>query len=229
MAMFLAKKPSKASPAPTRHTRRIRTLVSTCVLLVFFGSILLVFRYQNWIQARFFTPPFVTIESTEDRTEVFLVEHGEKTKLSSSTQNHRDPFWRGDFVVWIEEPIEKSEKYVVRYHIPTHTTLRLTTQNVAQRPRVSTEGYVVWQGWTEKGWQVFFSDGGEPQQVSELPNALNPDVAGNLVVYSQKNEANIWQASTYDRATQQRSVVKEGIEAKFPYFEGTTLKFAAGP
>lgn len=199
------------------------------MVLVFVSTVGLVVHYRDWVRARFLTPPYVTIESTQDRTEVFLIERGEKTKLSSSTQNHRDPFWRGDFVVWVEEPLEKSEKYIVRYHVPTHTTLRLTTQSVAQRPRVSTEGYVVWQGWTDTGWQVFFSDGGEPQQVSASANALNPDIAGDLIVFAQKNEADIWQAITYNRSTQETSVTKEGIEAKFPYFDGTTLKFAAAP
>ena len=168
----------------------------------------------------------VLLNSDGSKTNVSLDINNEGIQISTASANHNQPFSRGDFIVWAEEQQGISEKYIVRYHVPTKTTVHITTTGVAQNPKVNTQGQVVWQAWIDETWQIFFFDGNEVQQISSEQNSCgNPDIAGNTIVYSKKDANNKWQTIQYSTETKTSQIVKEGIEAKFPYFYGTELFF----
>lgn len=183
-----------------------------------------------------FTPPDFTksegsvalVNSDGSKTNVVIDVHAEAIQISTASANHNEPFSRGDFIVWIEEQQNKSEKYVVRYHVPTNTTYYITNFGVAQNPKVNTQGQVVWQQWntTTEIWQIVFFDGYNTAVLtSDQQNALNPDIAGTRIIYSQKNQQGIWQAIEYSLTTKETVTVSEGTEAKHPFFYGTELFF----
>lgn len=168
----------------------------------------------------------LTIESDESKTKIALIQNSQKEAISNANANHNEPFSRGDFAVWVEESQNKSEKYIVRYHVPTKTTIYITSTGVGQDPRVNTQGQVVWLSWINESWQVFFFDGFQTAQITKDEQSyLNPDIAGTTIVYAQKNENNIWQTIEYSIKTQESKVIKEGIVAKQPYFYGNELFF----
>ncbi|MBP7842408.1 hypothetical protein KA017_00190 [Candidatus Woesebacteria bacterium] len=168
------------------------------------------------------------ITSDGTKTDILLDNNSEEVKISTASANHNEPFSRGDFIVWIEEQQNKSEKYVVRYHVPTNTTYYITNFGVAQNPKVNTQGQVVWQQWntTTEIWQIVFFDGYNTAVLtSDQQNALNPDIAGTRIIYSKKNQQGIWQAIEYSLTTKETVTVSEGTEAKHPFFYGTELFF----
>lgn len=168
----------------------------------------------------------VLLNSDGSKTNVIQDINNEGIQISTASANHNQPFSRGDFIVWTEEQQGISEKYIVRYHTPTKTTLYISTTGVAQNPKVNTQGQVVWQSWIDETWQIFFFDGNTTRQITSEQNSCNnPDIAGNIIVYSKKDVNNKWQAIQYSIDKKTSEVIKEGIEAKFPYFYGTELFF----
>lgn len=202
------------------------TKIVTVVSIATLCSAFLFVHFLPIIRERWFTKPTVVAEGDNARAHIFLLDAGKKIQLSSNDSNHRDPFWRGDFIVWVDEPQNKSEKYIVRYHIPTKTQLQLTTASVAQHPKVSTEGFVVWQEWIDETWQVLYFDGSQTTEISSGSAAINPDIAGTKIVYAQKNSASNWEAVLFDTQNKTTEVILEGENAKFPLFHDTIPTFA---
>ncbi len=183
---------------------------------------------------RYFNPDRTKSEGSEtkifsdgSKTDVILSDTSkEEVKISTASANHNQPFSRGDFIVWVEEAQGKSEKHIVRYHVPTKTTYYITTTGVAQSPKVNTEGQVVWQEWTNETWQIFYFDATQVQQIStEQTSCINPDISGRTIVYAKKDAKNVWQTIRYSVESKTFEVIKEGIEAKHPSFYGTKLFF----
>lgn len=165
------------------------------------------------------------VESDESRTSILLISGEEKIKISTSSANQKEPFSRGDFIVWVDESQEKSEKIIVRYHVPTKTEYSITTKGSAQRPRVTTQGAVVWQEWENEQWHVYYFDGQESHKITTTTGAINPDISGQDIVYVRKNSDGVWQAYEYSLEKKNEKIIKEGIEAKYPYFYGKKLYY----
>lgn len=217
MAQYLAMNPNKDLPVRTKYLLLLVSIVLISLAIFWRKSIL------NLI---FPPPPTAVIESTGSQTHVFWIDGQKKIQLSQSNTNHSDPFSRGDFVVWTEEPQDRSEKYIVRLHIPTGTVVKITSSQVAQQPRVNTQGAVVWQGWEDEGWHIFYFDGYSTKRLTSQGSQLNPDISGNQVVFAEKLKAGRWQAVLLDLTDLTQEVVRTGQEAKRPRFEGTSLVFS---
>lgn len=198
------------------------------LLLVFLGCLsIFIDRYQRRNDQKLEGAP-TSVESNGTQSNIFINSSNEAIQISTASANHNQPFSRGDFVVWIEESQNKSEKYVVRYHTPTGTTLYVTSSGISQNAKVTTEGYVVWQQWTEhQTWQIFYFDGFTTQQISSdaTKSNINPDMSGNKIVYASKDENNEWLTFEYSLDKNETKVVQRGIQAKNPYFYGSKLFF----
>lgn len=170
--------------------------------------------------------PEVATVSDGSRTHVTLNIDGELIQVSSGSANFRKPFRRGDFVVWLEVPQEKAEKYVIRYHIPTQTQLRLTSAGVSQHARVNTQGAVVWQQWVDDAWQVFYFDGQTTKQVTEGTVArINPDIYDTKIVYAERLLGKAWNIVEWSVETEEATIVPSSEGEKYPLYEGNSLLF----
>ncbi len=172
--------------------------------------------------------PKPEIETVTDgsRTHIFINEADETLQISTGSANHRQPFRRGDFIVWVEAPQDRSEKYIVRYHVPTATAIRLTDTGVSQHPRVNTQGAVVWQQWTQTGWQIFFFDGSTSQQITSGTHpAIHPDIFEERVVYAQSLGDGGWQVEELSLTTKKRATIPNSEGEKYPTFEHDRVLF----
>lgn len=166
----------------------------------------------------------IYVESDESRTQILYQAGDTITELSKGSANASNPFRRGDFVVWVESPQDRSEKYIIRYHLPTKTELKVTTDGVAESPKVNTQGNVVWQQWKDGVWQIAYFDGHTTQSVtSGIFNAVTPDIAGSLIVYTQQQSDGKWSVERFNTQTKEIDRVREPSGDALPYFEGETL------
>lgn len=166
----------------------------------------------------------IFIESNGSQTNILYQVGDAKKQLNSGSANVSNPFRRGDFVVWVESPLDRSEKYVVRYHLPTHTELKLTTEGVSEVPKVNVQGRVVWQQWNGKTWQIEYFDGSTTHTVTKtLADAVNPDIAGMFIVYAQQQSNGAWTVERYNTQTKKVDRVREPSDDALPYFEGEKL------
>ncbi|MBP9819700.1 hypothetical protein KBC79_03100 [Candidatus Woesebacteria bacterium] len=171
--------------------------------------------------------PEVQTVSDGSRTNIMVRLDSSPVKVSSGSANHRDAYIQGDFIVWVEAPQDRSEKYVVRYHIPSAVVVRLTETGVSQNPKVSTEGHVVWQQWQNETWHIFYFDGHEVVQItSGKQPAINPDVYNSKVVFAQKSTTGEWHVYLHDVATQEREMVPNSEGEKYPIFSRGDVVFA---
>ncbi len=172
-------------------------------------------------------PDVITV-TDGSRTHVTLSIDGEQVRVSSGSANFRKPFRRGDFIVWLEVPQEKAEKYVIRYHIPTQTQVRLTESGASQHARVNTQGVVVWQQWVDDTWQVFYFDGESTQQMTsgEIPR-INPDIYENTIAFAERVPGEAWNIVELDVATSERKIVPNSSGEKYPLFVGSSLSFVS--
>ncbi len=172
-------------------------------------------------------PEVVTV-SDGSRTHVNLTIAGEQIQVSSGSANFRKPFRRGDFVVWLEVPQEKAEKYVIRYHIPTQTQVRLTDSGASQHARVNTQGAVVWQQWVDDTWQVFYFDGETTKQITEGSIArINPDIYDKKIVFAERQAGKAWNLIEWSAETGERTIVPNSEGEKYPLYEGDSLSFVS--
>lgn len=191
-------------------------LISICVIIA-----TIIFEKDTPKMPDFTLPEGAEVSEVADgsRSEIYLQNGESSEKISSASANHREAFSRGDFVVWVEESQQKSEKYIVRYHIPSKTYLPITGNGTAQHPKVSTEGYVVWQEWANDQWQVYFFDGQRTRKITKYPNgAINPDISATTVVYATKNDRQQWVAVLLDLTNNSEKVIKIGAKSKHPFF-----------
>ncbi|MFZ1721030.1 MAG: hypothetical protein WAU07_00840 [Microgenomates group bacterium] len=168
----------------------------------------------------------ILVESVGDTTQVFLQKGAEKTKISSvSTSNHSQGFKRGDFVVWLERPLDSSESFVTRYHIPTATRLSITEKGVASAPKVTTEGKVVWLEWQEQAWELRHFTGYESHEIELNVEPLHPDIYNDVVIFSRRDEKQGWATEEYSLQSGTRRVLSSGLRAKKPYFDGSKVRY----
>lgn len=211
-----------------RQNKDLPVQIRTITFAIFF--LFLVFITYNL----FFVPDdhsksegsTLKLSSDGSKTGVFIQDSETLIPISTASANHNEAFSRGDFIVWVEESQYKSEKVVVRYHVPTQTTIYITSLGSSQKPKVSTEGYVVWQEWIGETWQIFYFDGFTSKQITHSSSSsFNPDIFENTIVYARKDDSNTWNTIEFSLQNNTEKVVKSGIEAKNPYFYGTKLFF----
>ncbi len=138
------------------------------------------------------TDATLQLKSDEKSTQVFLQVGLEEKQLSTVPDaNHSNASMRGDFAVWIQQPHGSSEAYVVRYHFPTGTLFYVTSKGMADVPRVTTEGKVVWKSWNGTVWDVWYFDGVTAKKILDVV-VYGLDIFGEFVVYSRVDKQHEW-------------------------------------
>jgi hypothetical protein len=166
-------------------------------------------------------PGLVGTEIVDGYNQIFLLYDGQKTFLTTGTQNSTDPQISGDYVTWSTKINGAGQIFL--YHIPTKSTIQLSTSRVNLRPQVSTTGYVTWERWINNTWQVMLFDGVSTRKISTDNTAINPKLASDFVVYSQLQDSGQWTIKAYSISGSKTVDVITGPGLKKPETDGDSV------
>lgn len=151
--------------------------------------------------------------------QVFYEYKDQQVAVTTDGYNHTAVTSAGPYVVW--QGLISYGSQVFLYNVLTHATLQLTTTGVNESPRVTSGGMVTWQWWDGQHWQIMYYDGQTVRQITDNPNnsAINPVTDGRRIVYAQQIGSDNWEAVSYDLASGQTAVIREGntISTAYPY------------
>ncbi len=161
----------------------------------------------------------VSVETQADYSRVFYVKNEKKTFISLGKTNSYHPFSRGEYIVFVTEYNGMGQ--IIRYHEPTNTRLRITRAGTNIKPRVSSDGKVVWEGWEDDQWNIYLFDGTVIRRVTSKAVSKNPDIDGDIIAFSQKLSDGSWQTLSYSFDKNAYTKVATGVRGKFPrVFDG---------
>lgn len=154
---------------------------------------------------------------------IYYIHNGSKKFISQENENSKQPSSKGEYIVWVTEKNDAPGQ-IFMYQLGNGTITQLTYSGTNQLPKVSSEGKVVWQGWTNDTWQIFFFDGKSVKQLTNSEPSLNPDIEEDNIVFTQKEGAT-YKAVLYSISKQEFKDITVGIEAKHPKLAKGKIKF----
>ncbi len=173
----------------------------------------------------------VDSETIEGYQQVYYLFEGRKTFVSEEVSlNSFQAHSRGEYIVWVMSVNGAGQ--VFRHHIPSGETVQITDSSSNGQPKVDRSGSVVWERWVwpdEEGggdgsWQVFLFDGVSTRQITSGVASINPDLDGDRVVFASKSGRS-WKAFEYLRPSRKLSEIRQGNDAKRPYFDKGQIRF----
>lgn len=160
-------------------------------------------------------------EVVDGHSQIYYVFQGQKTFVGNKSQNKIQPSSNGEYIVWSGEVNGAGQIYL--YHISTDTTTQLTSLSTNQKPKVSKDGKVVWEGWVGDTWQTFFFDGKRAAQLTSGEASVNPDIEGENIVFGQKDGAS-YRAVVYSISKNEFKDITVGVEAQYPRLAGGKIR-----
>lgn len=167
----------------------------------------------------------VGTETVNGYTQVYYEFEGKKTFITEGNFNHTNPSTEGEYVVWSK--MINGAGQIQLYHLPTGLTLQLTNSRTNLNPQVNRDGQVVWESWINESWQVYLFNSLNLQRITRGRIALHPDIFGNEVVFSRKDEDGGWIAEQYSINDGSISEIRKGISAKYPSVDRDGVQFPA--
>jgi hypothetical protein len=149
---------------------------------------------------------------------VYYLYEGSKNFVSQENQNSKHPHSNGEYIVWVTE-IGDQPGQIFLYHIPTDSIIQITNSSTNLQPAVSRDGRVVWEGWIDGGWQVFFFDGKSVRQLTSGDISMDPEIEGDNIIYGRKDIVGVWRAVVYSISRDTTKEVITGIATKRPALE----------
>jgi hypothetical protein len=156
----------------------------------------------------------VSVETQDNYSRVFYEKNGKKTYISLGKTNSYHPFTRGEYIVFVTEYNGMGQ--IIRYHEPTSTRFRITRAGTNIKPRVSSNGNVVWEGWEDEQWNIYLFDGTVIKRVTSKAVSVNPDIDGDIIAFSQKLSDGSWQTLSYSFENNTYKKEATGVRGKFP-------------
>lgn len=162
-------------------------------------------------------------ETINGYSQVYYQFRGKKFFITDGSTNHYDARSSGRYVVWVQESPAGSGR-IVLYDVVSEATAMITHTGSSRSPLLAGD-HVVWQGWVDNRWQVFYYNGQETIQISSGDPSTRAQFNGQEIVYSQQGADGIWRVQHYDTLTKETSTIYEG-EGKdaWPHFEGNEIK-----
>lgn len=156
-------------------------------------------------------------QTVNDYQQVFYKYKDQQITVTTDGYNHTAVMSAGPYIVW--QGLISYGSQIFIYNVLTQATLQLTTSGVNESPKVTSSGAVTWQWWDGQQWQVMYYGGQAIRQITDDPNSssINPVTDGSKVVYAQQIADDDWKAFSYDLATGQTSVIREGDTASTAY------------
>jgi hypothetical protein len=136
-------------------------------------------------------------------------------QLSNTNYDHVSVVFSGQYVAWTGLLDDGSQIFL--YDVLNNTLLQLTSAGTNQSPFLY-NGTVTWQHWDGDSWQVFYYNGTTVQQITTAAtSSVRATTNGQQILYAQILAPNSWQAITYDIATGNTAIVRQGDEASTAY------------
>lgn len=173
------------------------------------------------------TPSKIEVGSmTQDGySQVYYVKNGERKFLTSGNRNSRMPHNRGAYITWVTDVAGGGQIFLHNYL--TDITTQLTFIGTNLEPRVSEKGEVVWEGWSDNSWQVFFFTGNEVRKLTSDGLSMNPDIENGYIVYAVKDIEKGWSSVGYSINEDKSVVIRAGEDAKHPILSDNKIIYVA--
>lgn len=149
-------------------------------------------------------------------TRVFY-EYGSQRKfISEEGVNAGDPVTKGRYIVYSGEVNGVGQ--VFRYDVITESVVQLSSSSTNLRPKVSANGWVVWEGWvpSDDTWQIFLFDGTGVTQLTAGDTSINPEIENEYIVYARQDVATEWKSVVYSKLEDKHVVLSYGDQNKDP-------------
>jgi len=137
----------------------------------------------------------VGVESVDGKSQIYYIADETKVFITKGSDNHKQPFFEGDYIVYIKDVSGAGQLYL--YQVPTNITTHISNSGTNLNPKVDANGKIVWEGWVVNGWQIFLFDGISVKQISEGATFKNADIENDFVVYARKELTGDWMTLAY--------------------------------
>lgn len=170
----------------------------------------------------------VGYENKDGHTQVYHVYNNQKFFISNEGLNSYMPSSKGEYVVYVSD-IEGAGQIFLN-NIVAGTNIQLTYSGTNLDPKVSKNGWVVWEGWVseKERWQVFLFDGKSVSQLTAGDLSMNPDIEGDFVVYGRRDISGGWRAVVYSKRQDKRIDVVTGEDAREPKLKNGKIILTRG-
>jgi len=148
--------------------------------------------------------------------QVYYIFQDNKTFITNGSFNSTLPDTEGEYIVYRKSMNGVDQIFL--YNLVNQLTIQLTASGNNTNPRIS-QGKVVWEGWTNDGWQVFFFDGKSVRQLTTGDLSMNPEIEGDNIIYGRKDVTETWRAVVYSISRNETQDITTGIAAKHPALE----------
>lgn len=162
-------------------------------------------------------------ETVDGYRQIYTMVNDEAVFLTSGSYNHTQAMAAREYVVWVKTVNGAGQ--IVLYHIPTDTRLHLTETSTNQKPKVTTDGHVVWERWMEDRWQIFYFDGLSVRQMTEGDVSVDPDILNDTVVFTRQSSDGEWSAHKVELKSRSSRVLMRGFDAKLAKWEAGEVVF----
>jgi hypothetical protein len=157
--------------------------------------------------------------------QIFYSFQGNKTFITSGANNVALPSAEGEYIVYMSQV--QGSWQIFMYNILNGTTTRLSHGGNNVNPLIK-DGNVVWESYTDEGWQVILFDGVKVMQLTTGDASMNPDVEGDYVIYGRKDTAGTWRSVVYSLTEDKAIEVSFGNKAKRPKLKKGKVLFYQG-
>lgn len=144
--------------------------------------------------------------------QIYYVEGRNNRFITSGNKNSRSPHAAGEYIVYVGDVNEVGQIFL--YHIPSQNTVQLTNSGSNLRPKVSSNGKVVWERWIENRWQIYFFSGSSVVQLTSGDASFNPNIEGNHITYTRQDITGTYRSVVYVISRGESKEVSIGIDSK---------------
>ena len=147
--------------------------------------------------------------------QIYYTYNGRQVFITSSSYNHVYQSASGAYVTW--EGVFGDGGQIYLYNVLTQSTVQLSDHGTNSEPFIFTN-QVVWRSWDGQHWQINYYNGSTVQQITNAnTSSVRPSTNGQQIIFAQQVATNDWKALSYDIASGQTSLIREGDEASTAY------------
>jgi len=157
-------------------------------------------------------------EAADGYPQVFYTYNKQAVQLTDDGYAHLHPISDGQYVAWLAQINGQTQVFLDDVLSGTPIQLSQVSPNEGL---VQHAGQLVWQGFDGQNWQIYFYDGSTVHQLtSGDTSSINAAFNGSQILYATQLSTEDWQAYSYDVATGQASMIREGdtVSTAFPHF-----------
>lgn len=153
-------------------------------------------------------------EVIDGYNQVYYIFDDDKKFITEGAVNSTLAVSSGEFIAFRKSLTGGDQIFL--YSLLVEQTIQLTNSGNNTNPKVSKNGTVVWEGWTQNGWQIFVFDRTKIIQLTSGDLSINPDIEGDYVIYARRDIAGTYRSVVYSIARGEAKEVTTGIKSKRP-------------